>query len=69
MKTTRSRREFLRLSAAGTVGAMVLGHYSCKTKGTVATETEAADPRTFGVVLQLYTISDAMGTDVQGSLK
>ena len=69
MKTTRSRREFLRLSAAGTVGAMVLGHYSCKTKGTGATETEAADPRTFGVGLQLYTIRDAMGTDVQGSLK
>jgi len=48
---------------------MVLGHYSCKTKGTGATETEAADPRTFGVGLQLYTIRDAMGTDVQGSLK
>ncbi len=69
MKTTRSRREFLRLSAAGTVGAMVLAHYSCKTKGTASAESEAADPKTFGIGLQLYTIRDAMETDVPGSLK
>ena len=69
MKTTRSRREFLRLSAAGTVGAMVLVNYSCKTKGTAAMENEAVDPKTFGVGLQLYTIRDAMDTDVPGSLK
>jgi sugar phosphate isomerase/epimerase len=69
MKTTRSRREFLRLSAAGTVGAMVLAHYSCKTKGTGTTESEVADPKTFGIGIQLYTIRDAMETDVPGSLK
>lgn len=69
MKTTRSRREFLRLSAAGTVGAIVLANYSCKTKGTATTETEAVDPRSFGIGLQLYTVRDAMDADPQGSLK
>ncbi len=56
MKTNQSRREFLKLTAAGTLGAIVLSQYSCKSKKP-------------GIGLQLYTIRDAMATDVPGSLK
>jgi sugar phosphate isomerase/epimerase len=55
MKTKHSRREFLRVTAAGTLGAVVLSHYGCK--------------KTTGIGLQLYTIRDAMAADVPGSLK
>jgi sugar phosphate isomerase/epimerase len=56
MKTKQSRREFLRVSAAGTLGAIVLSQYSC-------------GKRIPGIGLQLYTIRDAMAADVTGSLK
>jgi sugar phosphate isomerase/epimerase len=56
MKIKQSRREFLKLTAAGTLGAMVLSQYSCK-------------PKKPGIGLQLYTIRDAMAADVPGSLK
>jgi len=56
MKANQSRRDFLKLSAAGTVGALLLSQYSCK-------------PQPVGIGLQLYTIRDAMATDVPGSLK
>jgi sugar phosphate isomerase/epimerase len=56
MKTKQSRREFLRVSAAGTLGAIVLSQYSCGKKIP-------------GIGLQLYTIRDAMAADVTGSLK
>jgi sugar phosphate isomerase/epimerase len=56
MKTNQSRRDFLRLSAAAAVGAVLLPQYACK-------------PKLPGIGLQLYTIRDAMGTDVPGSLK
>lgn len=69
MKTKQSRREFLRLSAAGALGAIVLSQYSCRNKGTSAKKSEVVDPKTFGIGLQLYTIRDAMETDVPGSLK
>lgn len=55
MKTKQSRRDFLRITATGTLGAIVLSQYSCKT--------------TPGIALQLYTIRDAMTLDVPGSLK
>jgi len=55
MKTKRSRRDFLKLSATAAVGTMVFSHYSCK--------------KTTGIGLQLYTIRDAMTADVPGSLK
>lgn len=61
MKTNQSRREFIKLSAAGALGAIVFSEYACKAKVT--------DPKSFGVGLQLYTIRDAMGTDAPGSLK
>ena len=57
MKKSQSRREFLKLSAAGTMGAILVSQYGCG---------KAALP---GIGLQLYTIRDAMMTDVPGSLK
>ncbi|HUX96357.1 MAG TPA: TIM barrel protein [Bacteroidales bacterium] len=69
MKTTRSRRDFLKVSAAGALGAFVLTQHSCKSGGKPAPAAVAADPKTFGIGLQLYTIRDAMATDVPGSLK
>jgi sugar phosphate isomerase/epimerase len=56
MKKSQSRREFLKLSAAGTMGAILISQYGCKT----------APPM---IGLQLYTIRDAMATDIPGSLK
>jgi sugar phosphate isomerase/epimerase len=55
MKTKQSRREFLKVTAAGTLGAIVLSQYGCKSIP--------------GIGLQLYSIRDAMGKDVPGSLK
>jgi sugar phosphate isomerase/epimerase len=57
MKKSQSRREFLKLSAAGTLGAIIVSQYGCG---------KAALP---GIGIQLYTIRDAMATDVPGSLK
>jgi len=57
MKKSQSRREFLKLSAAGTLGAIVVSQYGCG---------KAALP---GIGLQLYTIRDAMVVDVPGSLQ
>jgi sugar phosphate isomerase/epimerase len=70
MKNKSSRRNFLRISATGALGAFVLSQYSCKTGETKpVTEAKPVDPKTFGLALQLYTIRDAMTTDVPGSLK
>jgi sugar phosphate isomerase/epimerase len=55
MKTKQSRREFLKVTATGTLGAIVLSQYGCKPVP--------------GIGLQLYTIRDAMAKDVPGSLK
>jgi sugar phosphate isomerase/epimerase len=56
MRAKHSRRDFLKVSAAGTLGALVFSQYSCSKQVP-------------GIALQLYTIRDAMGTDVPGSLK
>jgi Sugar phosphate isomerases/epimerases len=40
-----------------------------KTLGIPASKSQVVDLKTFGVGLQLYTIRDAMGKDVPGSLK
>jgi len=69
MKTNHSRREFLRISAAGTLGAFVLSPGAYKTGGKTNPVRTVADPKTFGLGLQLYTIRDAMEKDVPGSLK
>ncbi len=70
MKKSQSRREFLRVSAAGAIGAIVISQSSCHTAKSVAKAAPVVvDPKTFGIGLQLYTIRDAMATDVPGSLK
>jgi sugar phosphate isomerase/epimerase len=69
MKKAQSRREFLRVSAAGAVGALFLSQNSCRSGGKPAKKTVLADPKSFGIGLQLYTIRDAMAIDVPGSLK
>jgi sugar phosphate isomerase/epimerase len=69
MKTNSSRRDFLRLSAAGALGALVLTQTSCKTAPAPPPPPPPVDPKSFGLALQLYTIRDAMATDVPGSLK
>jgi len=57
----QNRRNFFKVSAAGTLGLMLLGPAAC---------TSLADQRKkFNVGLQLYTIRDAMDADVPGSLK
>ncbi len=62
MRISQNRREFIRTSAAGALGMMVLSPYGCSTGNT-------GDRKSFGVGLQLYSIRDAMGADVRGSLK
>jgi len=57
MKKSQSRREFLKLSAAGTLGAIVVSQYGCG---------KVVQP---GIGLQLYTVRDAMAVDVTGSLQ
>jgi sugar phosphate isomerase/epimerase len=67
MKTKQTRRDFLRLTAAGTIGAVVLSNYSCKNQGKAA--AKEVDLKSFGVGIQLYTLRDALAADVPGSLK
>ena len=69
----KNRRDFIRISTAGTVGTLVLGTYACGSGAKKPAEEAAAvavkaaaDP---GVGLILYTIRDAMAQDVPGSLK
>jgi sugar phosphate isomerase/epimerase len=69
MKTKQSRRDFLRLSATGALGAFVISRSNWKTIGAGSSVSAVADPKTFGIALQLYTIRDAMAKDVPGSLK
>ncbi|MCK3683922.1 TIM barrel protein [Maribellus sp. YY47] len=58
----KNRRDFLKISAAGAVGAVILGPTACTT-------AVAPDKKSFGVGLQLYTIRDAMAADAPGALK
>ena len=69
MKTKQSRRDFLRVSATGALGAFVISKGNWETTGKPSGSTTVADPKTFGIGLQLYTIRDAMGKDVPGSLR
>lgn len=69
MKTKQSRRDFLRLSATGALGAFVISKSDWKSLGKSAAGLTVGDPKSFGIGLQLYTIRDAMGKDVPGSLK
>ena len=58
----KNRREFLKISAVGSVGMMLLGSASAKAAAAI-------DRKSFGVGIQLYTIRDAMAADVRGTLK
>jgi len=58
----QNRRDFLKISAAGSVGMLLLGAAGCKSSAAV-------DRKSFGVGLQLYSIRDAMTADVPGTLK
>lgn len=69
MKTKHSRREFLRLSATGALGTFVISKSDWKPIGKPAAGLSVDDSKTSEVGLQLYTIRDAMGKDVPGSLK
>ncbi|MGQ9620164.1 MAG: sugar phosphate isomerase/epimerase family protein [Bacteroidales bacterium] len=66
MKKRHSRRDFIRLTAAGAAGAFLLTQHACKGTGA---KKGAPDPKSFGVGLQLYTIRDEIFKDVPGSLK
>jgi sugar phosphate isomerase/epimerase len=67
MSTSKSRRDFLKVSAAGALGAVVLGSAGCKNQTSTASAPAVAaapvDPKSFGLGLQLYTIRDAMEKD------
>jgi sugar phosphate isomerase/epimerase len=69
MKTKHSRRDFLRLSATGALGAFVITRSDWKSLGKPAKGLAVDAPKTTGIGLQLYTVRDAMGKDVPGSLK
>jgi len=69
MKTIRSRRDFLKLSAASAVGAFIITQNSCKSGRKPAAATAEVDPKSFNIGLQLYTVRDAMSADVSGSLQ
>ncbi len=58
----QNRRDFLKISATGSLSLMVLG-------SAAARSAAAIDRKSFGVGLQLYTIRDAMAADVKGTLK
>ena len=69
MKRKSSRREFLRVSATGTLGAFVISKTNWESLSSLSGNTPMVDPKSYGIGLQLYTIRDAMGKDPAGSLK
>ena len=68
MKTAHSRRDFLRVTAAGALGAFALTKLSGQSSSP-AFSAMHVDLKRFGVGLQLYTIRDAMDKDVAGIIK
>jgi sugar phosphate isomerase/epimerase len=69
MNSKQSRRDFLRMSATGALGAVLISKSNLKDIPASFTDSSAADLKSFGIGLQLYTIRDAMGKDAPGSLK
>jgi sugar phosphate isomerase/epimerase len=69
MKTKSSRREFLRVSATGALGAFFISKTDWKPLGFPDGDLPVKDPKSFGIGLQLYTIREAMQSDAPGSLK
>jgi sugar phosphate isomerase/epimerase len=64
MKTQQSRRDFLRITAAGTIGALVL-----RSEEMSAATFKSPFNKNSPIGLQLYTIRDDMKKDPKGSLK
>ena len=62
MKTSQNRRDFIRISAASTLGIMALGPTACSSGAATVKKGS-------GVGLILYTIRDAMDQDTPGSLQ
>ena len=58
----KTRREFLKISVAGSASMLLLGSLSACASKTI-------DRKSYGVGLQLYTVRDAIKTDLRGSLK
>jgi len=58
----QTRRDFFKISAAGMLGMAAFGSLACTSGATSGTKK-------YGVGIQLYTIRDAMATDVPGSLQ
>lgn len=69
MKTKQSRRNFLKFSAAGALGAIAVSKTGFGMDAKVAPHYPVADLKSFGIALQLYTIREEMKADVRGSLK
>lgn len=71
MKTIQSRRNFLQVSAAGALGAAALSSFSCKPAAAPAPETTGpvADPKSFNIGLQLYTVRANIEKDLVLTLK
>jgi len=69
MKKNQSRRDFLKVTTAGAIGAIALSSFKFKSEEKSLSVPATVDPKTFGIALQLYTIRDAMKEDVTGSLK
>ena len=67
MGKLQSRRNFLKVAAAGSLGAVLVSQNACnnaantEAKGPVA---PVADPKSYGMGLQMYTVRDAMEKDV-----
>ncbi|HNX80060.1 MAG TPA: sugar phosphate isomerase/epimerase [Prolixibacteraceae bacterium] len=59
----QNRRDFLKISALGTLGMAALGQLGCNPA------PKTPDRKSFGVGLQLYSIRDAMDADVKGTLQ
>jgi sugar phosphate isomerase/epimerase len=64
MKTQQSRRDFLRITAAGTIGALIL-----RSEAMNAAAFQSPFNKNTPIGLQLYTIRDDMKKDPRGSLK
>jgi len=58
----QNRREFLKISTAGSLSMMLLGAAGCASG-------VGKSKKNYGVGIQLYTIRDAMSADILGTLK
>lgn len=62
MQKNQKRRDFLKTTAVGALGAMALSPFACAPKA-------GADRKSFNVGIQLYSIRDAMDADALGTLQ